>query len=443
MTKRFSIRFGVLSLIIQAFAVSSSDASRITDPDQNALGHSTTLSPHTSFYLLVPKFSNQCEVTRVIFDIGSSNIKVKGSIIDRCNNTERATVLLHKIQHDCSLLFSKGLHEQALNKIMTIINGYKSGILPKLQEPVETSAIMTALYRYDAGNGRHSFDVQVAQNTGVPTKVISQQDEGYFGYQSTLHLLNHNAFPEVGDNVRKGDFLSWDVGGGSQQFSVATDHDSITVHGSTLGSSVYHKLVREFIRPEKSNDLFPISDKEIDHAINIAKLHFHYPALNDTIQTSFERNITVFGVGKMYSRSILPLIAAAMKPSGNSPESAPKSCLENPQQSFFTQNEVYCAIHAWKNSTSSDLAFGQACPICVPDKPTQDFTNLLLVRAAMEHFGMEKVYVADINSMDTALLHHNSWGEVPTKPHEITDFNKLIKKHSQTGNLRHPAQEMR
>lgn len=161
------------------------------------------------------------------------------------------------------------------------------------------SAIATAAFR-DATNGL-ALAEEITNLTGIPLKVITQQEEGKIAFFSALEASSSSTLE---------DLIVWDIGTGSLQMTTAAQDNSLIVFTGNMGSIPFRNYIIDVVQQNDSavnNSPNPISEEDIKQADIYARglARKAFPLIKEKIKAS---NGSIIGIGRLFYHSIRPLV---------------------------------------------------------------------------------------------------------------------------------------
>jgi exopolyphosphatase/guanosine-5'-triphosphate,3'-diphosphate pyrophosphatase len=243
-------------------------------------------------------------------------------------------------------------------------------------------AVATAAFR--KAKNADQFAREIEQKTGVPVRIINQDEEGILAFRGALAVTP----------VQPEHAVTWDIGGGSMQLTTLTDEGTYFVEKGKTASIPFKNDV---IKQIQHKDLQTISSPN-PMTIEDMQAAIHYAAqlsqeTDPFIKTKLQDPQTqVLAVGSLFNRAIRPMI-------------------NNP---IIHQKALQTAVMHRANKTDAELPGGSLAEVSV--------TNPLLVVGYMEGLNIQKIEIVDVNNADGALTYPAYWVEekesVSQKPEE-------------------------
>ncbi|MEC9282405.1 MAG: hypothetical protein VX642_06815 [Bdellovibrionota bacterium] len=243
---------------------------------------------------LSEKSSAECFVKRAALDVGSGSTKLKVASVDICKN-EIAEILF---SDSVNIEFKESLAKSSRNVLGKKIYDKAIRELKAMRQKAislgasEIVGVATSVFR-KAGNGRVFID-EISVKTGIPIKVISNEQEAQLAYWGAIDRLS----------LKEDETVVWDIGGGSMQMITKeeTQFPSYLGEMASVGfkEMIIEKLQKKSVKSVNSpNPLGPVTSLE---AVKKAKDF----ALKD-VSASMKNKIagkTVIGVGGVHYYSI-------------------------------------------------------------------------------------------------------------------------------------------
>lgn len=335
---------------------------------------------------------NDCFVTRVAYDLGSTSTKVVVARVNICTKTIANIISEHTysvpffddVVGSDKFLFSEWMTAYSLEMLQNAKMQADLDIIsvPTLIAPrTEECAVATQAFRL-AANGSE-FSSEIGEKLGLPITVISQEEEGKLAYMSVLsqwQALNRQ-LPVV-----------WDVGGASAQLTFKDEVGEFYSVGSDMASrSFQNEVLKQVCHKPLSSSPQPMSEDHIQLAIRLARNSFiqDSPA-NNMIRQRIAHHAPIVGIGKVHNLCALTWVhqSIASKNQG------------------YSQVDLLNAIHFLANKSDDEMK--QLAPDIPEAYIPNQLTNLILLYATMEKWGIDWVEVLDVN---------NAWGLLITGCH--------------------------
>lgn len=233
---------------------------------------------------------NACEEKRAAWDLGSGSIKVKAAIVNICE-LKIVKILLDESQ---KANFKEDLERSKTKEFRESTRTDARRWMAKMKGQLKDLGIekhlgvATQAFR-EASNAAQFLDA-VNRELGINVKIITQQEEGQWGYNAAQTKL-----PRVGAKV-----LVWDIGGGSQQLVTPAVNGQILIVESKIASvSFKNWLLKELKRQGTSPN--PLTKVEIDLAVGQAE------KTGQILRTQLPPDFgtEAFGIGGVHSVSLV------------------------------------------------------------------------------------------------------------------------------------------
>lgn len=250
---------------------------------------------HNYFY---DKF---CFETRYAFDFGSGAIKSKAAIYDTCQGK------IHKIfgQFEKPVKFIECLKTQDEGKVVVgehcivraIIEFHNFEREYNISCQKDKCAGVATAWARRATNVEEIF--KDLADVGVTLKVLSQEEEGEFGFKTVINS-------EEGRKYDPNKVIVWDIGGGSFQLSTYDDEGKIHVYRGPQGVESFEKeLRRVFNLPKTAVNPF-FSGDLLTKAFEYAYKNYGETILSDPLIARKLRDpdVKVFAIGGPMTRGL-------------------------------------------------------------------------------------------------------------------------------------------
>ncbi len=330
---------------------------------------------------------NDCLVARVAYDIGSSNTKIMGALVDICKMkvdkvfTSESYPL--SFRQDLSLSeaneFSPRIKNEGIKALAQAKNDIEQKYLQskKLSGVLQHCAVATAAFR-SASNGE-DYVHELEEKAHIPINVISQEDEGKLAYLGAIANFGQNEVVEP---------IVWDIGGGSMQLTFKNQQDEYFVMGGEMAANTFQALVQEKVLFKALNETpYPMNHDEIVAAIDLAKHHLTFDeAAKSIIQTQIEMGSEIIAVGAVHNYSVLPLC----------------NLVKNRTDKGYSKQDIQLAIYLLTDKDDAEII--NLFPMATKDHVKNQLTNLILVYAMMDLMGIESVKAVQTSNVQGLLL---------------------------------------
>lgn len=331
---------------------------------------------------------DDCYVTRVAYDMGSTTTKVIVARVNVCTQTIEQVISDHTypiaffddVAQSDHLLFSEWMQAYALQAIQTAKMQADGDIIatPSLISPrTEHCAVATQAFRI-AENGQQ-LAAQMSQQLGIPVNLISQEEEGKLAYLSVLSQWH--AFKRQLPVV-------WDIGGGSAQITFRNEVGDFYVVGSDMASRSFQKIVQTKVMGEpQSVSPHPMTHAQIKLALQWAQnaMGIHSSSQR-MIRERIQHQAPIVGIGKVHNLCALQWV---------------QKCCQKAQQGY-SKDDLLKVINTLANK--SDAEIQQMMPNIPAHYIPSQTTNLILMVATMEKMGIDWVEVLQANNTQGLLL---------------------------------------
>ncbi len=326
-----------------------------------------------------------CIETRYAFDFGSGAIKSKAVEFNVCTNK------IHRIfgQFDkpikfihCLVPSGNGTHhvdEKCINRALIEFNNFESEYNISCHKN-KCAGVATAWAR-KADNV--DLIIKSLERNGVTMKVLSQSDEGLYGFNAVLNS------PDV-SGLDPQNVVVWDLGGGSFQLTMLDDTGKIHVyHGPHGVESFERELRKEFNLPSDKPMPF-FAGEELEKALEYAYEKYGRAILEDKVIAAKLKNnpkVQVYGIGNPLTKGIKKQMYV--------PQHATLEDLKNTALIFENRNadDVY-----WNSFPELPLHYVKSAQI-----------SLILIHGIMQGLGVKKIDIIDTTLADYLLYEKDLW----------------------------------
>ena len=331
--------------------------------------------------------STECPRTlRAIFDVGSGTTKLNVYEVSVCpDGAHLVRVIDDRTTRSVSLEAAKNSHgvitPAGLDELRTVVGELRDHAFKVAREraptyaSVDFAAAGTHAYR-TAKN--HDELAEALSDLGIPIVMLSQGEEANLAYDGATRRVTTCGTREK---------ITWDIGGGSIQFTRADG----SFRGLTIGAEGFKsRLVTEFHlsgKPRceaKIESANPLGPQNVDGALKLAAQHGF--AGSDPRWASL-KDACVIGVGGLHARSVLerihlnwPTIKSCVCPAGD--------C--RPTPGIYHQREVECLARVFASKRDCD-------PEIRGPYAGMGESNLILIAGIMRALEIDEVHVVDVN----------------------------------------------
>lgn len=346
---------------------------------------------------------------RSALDVGSKGIRLgvfgvdseKGTVVQTFFNDRKHVSLMLSIHNG-------KLPPEVLDESIRAIGSLLSEAIINPKEEGSIFAFATAWAR--SINNRDHVIGEIKKRTGVTLNVIEQKTEGEIGFQAILVGLRSSALDsqsflhqtdegkEIFKKLLRGPenthiestlITTWDIGGGSMQFSQQDENRCIKVIGSDDSSTLFANSVLTNVKKQgfHNNTPNPLSMDEIklsvDLAVNRAKQLFS-GELPQKIQP--EDGVT-FGIGTLHESNRRYI----------------NTLLNIKRDNFYQRSDLERASNLLADKNDEEIA---ATLGFKESEARNRLTSMLLVLGFMEYLGLERVYTMNFASITGALFEY-------------------------------------
>ncbi len=313
---------------------------------------------------------------RAAMDIGSGATNLKVAKVDRATNKivqilfERSIPVAYQkqLEQSASGSFDRQVMDQGIKAIKALkADADEYGVK-------KVVAVATAAFR-QAQNSK-GFVQEIAQQTGVELKIISQDEEGLMAFRAALATT-------PADPART---VVWDIGGGSLQMTAQDDKGVLIVaKGSTASASFKNYIIekiegRSLASTQSPN---PMSAAQMGKAIQYA-VFLANSSITDRVKDKLkEKEINVLAVGNLFNHGIRSFVYPSSK------------------ERTLSKAQLLQTVYQKEGMSDVQLASDSFAEVAI--------SNPLLVIGFMEALGIEQVTVLDVNNADGALTYPPFW----------------------------------
>lgn len=312
---------------------------------------------------------------RAAMDIGSGATNLKIAKVDPA--TGKIVAIL--FEKSITVPYQKSLAQSSDNTFSQEVRQDGIKAIKELKQMADdykvkkVIAVATAAFR-QASNAQE-FANQIRQETGVPMRIINQDEEGILAFRGALALTS--VAPEHA--------VVWDIGGGSMQLTTLSEAGTYLVEKGATASVPFKNDVIEKIQHKdltKTQTPNPMSRKEIQEAIQYAE-NLAMKSTDPYVKTKIDDKTThVLAVGNLFNIGIKGMV----------------------ESSHANQEDLMKATFLWANKTDEELpGKGAIAEVAV--------TNPSMVLGYMEGLHITKVDIVDVNNADGALTYPPYWQE--------------------------------
>jgi exopolyphosphatase/pppGpp-phosphohydrolase len=347
-----------------------------------------------SLVLNQDSFSMEADIQCAI-DFGSIHVKLS------CFKINQEEIFEEIYRNEKCISLQGGIHKGILSEDAQTkaIGAIKELLFEAKVNPEKTKVIGIATAW--ARKAKNSLDLieRIKAETKVVIEIIDQEKEGEIAFdaaQSELRilLLDKNSFlyqtdsgQKIRDKITEKNkknllfpqhIMSWDIGGGSMQFTIINKDNKTEVFGNTMGAIPFAKLVINELQKDSQDTPNPLNAKQAKSCIKLAM-----KKAEETIDAGFAQHMqssdpVVFGVGpghKIIRRNIYKLLKV------------------QPENSYM-QSDLAKAVLLLINMDDNEIADRLGIK---PLEAKIVLTGMLLILGHMKYFNIDKVHTLDVN----------------------------------------------
>ena len=312
-------------------------------------------------------------VRRAAFDIGAAVIKCIIADVDVSTglivNTVDSRSEKVDFAEDLSRSYDGNLSKEVMAEGIKILERLKAVAVER--NALEYSAVGGRLFQ-KAQNGRAYF-VRIRQETGIPARVISEQQAAMLSFHAARHALADKA----------GDLLVWDIGGNSMQMTIRKDDGGLLFYLDPMASVAFKNVVIQIVQKKDINTTVspnPVSSEEVSQALAYIQSHAAMTVPMYICNRLANQDLTVAGIGGVHYYSVPEVLGV--------------------RKAAYTRDEVAAALKKWTGKTDTDFNSEYA---------ESRLTNLILVLGYMDALGIKEVHPLRVNQADGLLAAREFW----------------------------------
>jgi exopolyphosphatase/guanosine-5'-triphosphate,3'-diphosphate pyrophosphatase len=231
--------------------------------------------------------------------------------------------------------------------------------------------VATAAFRQSSN--AEDFANQIKEKTGVPVRIINQDEEGILAFRGALALTS----------VDPNHAVVWDIGGGSMQLTTLSDEGTYLVEKGKTASVPFKNYVIENIQHKdlsKTQTPNPMNREELQAAIQYAE-NLAQSSTDPYIKAKIiKENTHVLAVGNLFNIGMKGMV----------------------ESSHVKRDALEKATFLWVGKTDEELpGKGAIAEVAV--------TNPAMVLGYMEGLHIKQVDTVDVNNADGALTYPPYW----------------------------------
>ncbi|WP_319584272.1 hypothetical protein [uncultured Pseudodesulfovibrio sp.] len=312
-------------------------------------------------------------VRRAAFDVGSANIKCIVADVDISTGliVNPVATLSEKVDfaEDLARSYDGNLSKEVMAQGIQALERLKAVAVEK--NALEYSAVGGRIFQ-EAQNGRAYF-VRIRQETGIPSRVISEQQAAMLGYHAVRQELED----------KNHDLLVWDIGGNSMQMTIRKPDGGLLFYIDPMASIAFKNVVIHNIQHKDINTTVspnPVNAEEVEQALAYIQAHAAMTVPLYIANRVARSGLTVAGIGGVHYYSVPEVLGGRKK--------------------TYTRDEVAQALKKWTNQP--DKAFES-------EFAESRLTNLIMVLGYMDALGIKEVRPLKINQADGLFAAREFW----------------------------------
>lgn len=332
-----------------------------------------------------------CERVRGVVDIGSGTTKLKVARVDTCLQRIIAVLTPEDEAFSRKVSYKAALADSASNELSPAMveEGVRAVIELKTlalgMGATQLTAIATAAFR-EAANAAASARA-IEASSGVPTRIVSQRQEGLLGYVGAMASDSVSATREQ--------LVVWDIGGASMQMTTFSPAGEATVYEGLMAAEPFKRGIIERVQgrdPRATSTPNPIREKDaIASAALVAGPVSEIPAA--LRQRLADPRTIVVGIGGVHRQSVLRHVRAARAQGASEPGGCGSEC--------YGLEALDRAVR--ENLGRTDAQFEPSRYACT------EASNLLLVRGFMQALGIREVRTISAGITEGVLVDPAYW----------------------------------
>jgi exopolyphosphatase / guanosine-5'-triphosphate,3'-diphosphate pyrophosphatase len=310
----------------------------------------------------------KCIEYRAAFDIGSATTKMKVARIDKCNQKNIEIVYKKEVK----VAYAENMSGNLFN---SQIQRYGLAALQELKAEAKTkgaqtfAGVATAAFRLAVNTPE--FLQEIKNQTGIPVRLLSQDEEAILGYMAALSVLG----------LKTKDAVVWDIGGYSMQMIFPRgDRDYVIYNGRLASISFKEKILFEIKHrpPGQPQSPNPIGKDNLEKALQIAMLAA--AEVPEEIRAKISKpNAIIIGIGGVHNQSVAKQLKI---------------------KNIYRREELINELNTRISLTDKEIGGRYA---------DTEISNLILVLGFMQQLGLSEVMVQNINLADGVLINPAFW----------------------------------
>ncbi|MCX5810522.1 MAG: hypothetical protein NTX36_14350 [Proteobacteria bacterium] len=310
----------------------------------------------------------KCIEYKAAFDIGSGTTKMKVAKIDKCNQNN--IEILYK--KEAKVSYAENISGNLFN-----VQVQRAGLaaLQELKAEAETNGaqsfagVATAAFRL--ASNTPEFIQEIKNQTGIPVRLLSQEEEAILGYMAVLSVLG----------LKTKDAVVWDIGGYSMQMIFSrNDRDYVIYNGKLASISFKEKILSEIKHqsPGQHKSPNPIGKDNLEKVLKIAMLAAE--EVPEEIRDKLNKpNTIIIGIGGVHNKSVARQLRI---------------------KNTYRREQLISELSTRMALTDKEIG-GQYADT--------EISNLILVLGFMQQLGLSEVVPLNINLADGVLINPAFW----------------------------------
>ena len=310
----------------------------------------------------------KCIEYRAAFDIGSGTTKMKVARIDKCNQKNIEIVYNKEVKVPYAENMSGNMFNVKIQRAgLAALQELKADAITKGAQTY--SGVATAAFRLAVNTPE--FIQEIKNQTGIPVRLLSQDEEAILGYMAALSVLG----------LKTKDAVVWDIGGYSMQMIFTrNDRDYVIYNGRLASISFKEKILFEIKHqpPGKHKSPNPIGKDNLEKALKTAMLAAR--EVPEEIREKLSKpNTIIIGIGGVHNQSIAKQLRI---------------------KNVYRREELISELSTRIGLTDKEIG-GQYADT--------EISNLILVLGFMQQLGLSEVMPQNINLTDGVLINPDLW----------------------------------
>lgn len=322
--------------------------------------------------------SEPCIQRRAAFDVGSASTRVQIADVDVC--LQQIVQTIHQSQEKVD--YKEDVEKAADQQFSDAVQSSGREVFSKLIQLSRDHGVRSvnamvgaATAAFRQAKNAEAYLSRVEQDFGLKVNIISQKDEGILGYYSAMASESQASVAAAGVAKK---LVVWDIGGGSMQITGRVDNDFSVFEGDLASVSFKNRILAEVKKKKGLETPNPLSRKEIDKAIALAKSH-----AQRNVPVAVQKSITeaggvVYGIGGVHGFSL-------------------GGQIKNDQ---YTVEDVLVTLKEKAGKTDEQIGGKYA---------STEITNLALVAGYMKGAGIREVRIIKTDNTSGILIHPKFW----------------------------------